>query len=109
MQEKSGNLGQIIKQARIEAGKSRDTLAEKVGIAPRYLQSIENKNQIPSFKILSKLVYELNISIDNIIYPDRIIGNDKKAKIIDKIHLCNKDSLDIIDTLIDTLLQNQKK
>ena len=107
MQEKNINFGQIIKHIRVDRGVSRDYLAEKVGISPRYLQTIENKNQLPSFKVLSKLVHELNISLDNIIYPDRNITNDIQAKIIGKIYLCNENSLEIIDSLIDTLLKKQ--
>ena len=109
MREEIENYGQIIKSARIEAGYSRDDLAERVGISPRYLQSIENKNQIPSFKILSKLVRELNISLDNVIYPEKNIELGEKTKIIEKIYLCDENSLCIIDILIDALLRNQKK
>ena len=109
MREEIENYGLIIKSARMESGYSRDALAEKVGISPRYLQSIENKNQIPSFKIISKLFCELHISLDNVIYPEKNMEIDRKNKVIEKVYLCDENSLSIIDILIDNLLQNQNK
>ena len=41
-------LGQAIKEARNAKGMSRNQLADKMNIAPRYIASIENSGQHPS-------------------------------------------------------------
>ena len=49
-------LGGIIKAARKAKGLTRDQLAERIHITPRYLMSIENENQKPSYAILFRLI-----------------------------------------------------
>ncbi len=44
-------IGQAIKEARLKRGWTREDLAQKVDLAPRYIMSIENKGQHPSFQV----------------------------------------------------------
>ena len=64
-------FGQSIKAARKAKGISRNQLADKMNIAPRYIASIENSGQHPSFQILYELVTLLDISVDQIIFPHK--------------------------------------
>lgn len=43
------SIGLVIKEERKKAGLTRDRLAEIIHISPRYLISIENDGQAPSF------------------------------------------------------------
>ena len=38
-------LGEVIKTSRLKMGLTRDQLAEKIGISPRYLMSIEHEGK----------------------------------------------------------------
>ena len=64
-------LGSIIKDARKKQGLTREQLAEKVNITPRYLISIENEKKKPSYDVLFKIIRELAIMSDAIFYPDK--------------------------------------
>lgn len=63
-------IGQAIKEARLKRGWTREDLAQKVDLAPRYIMSIENKGQHPSFQVFVTLMTLFNISVDQFLFPD---------------------------------------
>jgi transcriptional regulator with XRE-family HTH domain len=71
-------LGQAIRTARESRGWTREVLAEKVNLAPRYIMSIENKGQHPSFQVFYELVTLFNISVDQFFFPDT--GAEKSTR-----------------------------
>ena len=64
-------FGQAIKAARKAKGISRNQLADKLNIAPRYIASIENSGLHPSLQILYELVTLLDVSVDQFFFPER--------------------------------------
>jgi transcriptional regulator with XRE-family HTH domain len=64
-------LGQAIKDARNSKGMSRNQLADKMNIAPRYIASIENSGQHPSLQIFYELVTLLDVSVDQFFFPNK--------------------------------------
>lgn len=50
------DLGKAIKEARNVKGMSRNQLADKMNIAPRYIASIGNSGQHPSLQVFYELV-----------------------------------------------------
>lgn len=63
-------FGQAIKAARKAKGISRNQLADKLNIAPRYIASIENSGQHPSLQIFYELVTLLDVSVDQFFFPN---------------------------------------
>ena len=63
-------MGQAIKEARKSRGWTRERLAQEVDLAPRYIMSLENKGQHPSFQVFVDLMTLFNISADQFLYPD---------------------------------------
>jgi transcriptional regulator with XRE-family HTH domain len=63
-------FGYAIKAARKARGWTREKLAQTVDLAPRYIMSIENKGQHPSFQVFYELVTLFNISVDQFFFPD---------------------------------------
>ena len=61
-------IGIAIKRERKRAGMTREQLSEIMHISPRYLISIENDGQAPSFQVFYDLVRSLNISVDQYIF-----------------------------------------
>ncbi|SCZ07698.1 helix-turn-helix domain-containing protein [Alkaliphilus peptidifermentans] len=57
-------FGQAIKAARKAKGLSRNEVASKINIAPRYIASIENSGQHPSLQIFYEHVTLLDVSVD---------------------------------------------
>ena len=64
-------FGQAIKAARKTKGISRNQLADKMNIAPRYIASIENSGQHPSLQIFYELVTLLDVSVDQFFFPNK--------------------------------------
>lgn len=64
-------IGQAIKAARKAKGLSRNELADQMGIAPRYIASIENNGQHPSLQIFYELVTLLDVSVDQFFFPNK--------------------------------------
>ena len=63
-------FGQAIKEARKAKGISRNQLADKLNIAPRYIASIENSGQHLSLQIFYELVTFLDVSVDQFFFPN---------------------------------------
>jgi transcriptional regulator with XRE-family HTH domain len=59
----------------------REQLADVMELAPRYIMSIENKGQHPSFQVFYKLklVSLFDISVDRYLFPDRPARNGVPA------------------------------
>lgn len=64
-------FGQAIKAARKAKGLSRNEVANKINIAPRYIASIENSGQHPSLQIFYELVTLLDVSVDQFFFPNK--------------------------------------
>jgi len=64
-------IGQAIKAAREGKGWTREKVAEMVDLAPRYIMSIENNGQHPSFQVFYELVTMFDISVDQYIFKDK--------------------------------------
>jgi transcriptional regulator with XRE-family HTH domain len=62
-------FGVIVKSARQANGMTQLQLAEKLQITPRYLKAIENSGRKPSFDLFIRIVHELDISVEEILYP----------------------------------------
>jgi transcriptional regulator with XRE-family HTH domain len=69
-------FGQAIKDARESRDWTRERLAQEVDLAPRYIMSIENKGQHPSFQVFYELVTLFNISVDQFFFSDK---KDRKS------------------------------
>lgn len=67
-QNTTGNLGGAVKAARQAKEITQAQLAERLGITLRYLKSIENSGQKPSYDLLVRTVRELDISTDIIFH-----------------------------------------
>ena len=63
-------FGQAIKAARKAKGISRNQLADRLNITPRYIASIENSGQHPSLQIFYELVTFLDVSVDQFFFPN---------------------------------------
>jgi transcriptional regulator with XRE-family HTH domain len=87
-------LGQAIKKARTDSGWTRDDLAGKLSITPRYLVDIENEGQHPSLQVLYSLVTLFDISVDQFFFPAKTIEQDTQRRQLDTL-LVGMDSHDL--------------
>jgi transcriptional regulator with XRE-family HTH domain len=66
---KVDHLGGVVKSARQSMQLTQSQLAERLYITVRYLKSIENSGQKPSYDLLVRIVRELDITADTVFYP----------------------------------------
>ena len=78
-------FGQAIKAARTAKGISRNQLANKMNIAPRYIASIENSGQHPSLQIFYELVTFLDVSVDTFFFPDKETDKSTQRRQLDRL------------------------
>ena len=78
-------FGAAIKAARKAKGISRNQLADKMGIAPRYIASIENSGQHPSLQIFYELVTYLEVSVDQFFFPDKEVDKSTQRRQLDSL------------------------
>ncbi len=78
-------LGQAIKEARNAKGMSRNQLADKMNIAPRYIASIENSGQHPSLQIFYELVTILNVSVDQFFFPNKEANKSTQRRQLERL------------------------
>lgn len=87
-------IGQALKAARKSKDISRNELADKINIAPRYIASIENSGQHPSLQIFYELVTLLDVSVDQFFFPDNPDNKTTERRQLDSLLNC-MDSKDI--------------
>jgi len=88
-------IGQAIKEARESRGWTRERLAQEVDLAPRYIMSLENKGQNPSFQVFYELVTLFDISVDQFFFPNRDSGKNTQRRQLESL-LDGMDEKDII-------------
>jgi transcriptional regulator with XRE-family HTH domain len=89
-------IGQAIKAARENKGVTREQLAEKLDLASRYIMSIENKGQHPSFQVFYELITMFDISVDEYLFPDKPVERSSRRRQFDGL----LDSLDEKDLIV---------
>lgn len=102
-------LGEHIKTARIKKGFSQEAFAEMLDITPTHVKHIESGHRKPSIEILFKIAAQLDMSIDNVIFPqtDDLIKKSSINEIHNLLTKCSHNELAIITDLIVSLLKNK--
>lgn len=102
-------IGLAIKAERKKAGLTREQLAERIHISTRYLISIENDGQAPSFDILYTLVRTFNISIDQYIHENTCTPQSTLRRNIDSLlNHVNENDLVIIEATITGIIKRNR-
>ncbi|MCL1844600.1 MAG: helix-turn-helix domain-containing protein [Defluviitaleaceae bacterium] len=102
----SGVFGKAVKKARLEKNLTQEKLAELVNITHMHMKQVESERRNPSFEVLVKLVYALDLSLDSVFANSDI---DETQEMKNKINLalskCDKRELSIIYATIEAMLE----
>ncbi len=101
-------LGKRIAQRRHELGYKQCFLAEKANISNNYLSNIENGRSIPSLETFMDICTALSVTPDYILLGTIKIDSIPNS-IINNLKLCNDGSLQLVNSLIMCVLDNQEK
>ena len=106
---KHDNLGAVVKNARIHKGLSQEQLAEQLDCSVRHIMGIENESKKPSYERLYQLIRILDISADDIFYPERFSSDNEKSHLIenitDMLYRCDIHDITIIKAAVTKALE----
>ena len=96
-------FGQRIKKKRKEKHLSQIEAAEKLGISPNHLSTLENGNSNPSFEVICDLCDLLDATPDYF-FLGALHSNNLPQNIIDKLRLLPEDKQVFVSKFIELLL-----
>ena len=102
-------IGLRLKKARMEQKLTYDELAEKSGVSTRYIKEIENRGNIPSLEIFSKLIRTLNISADPFFFPNMLVENLDYKRLQLYLTQCTEDQITTILAIVEAYLRTYQK
>lgn len=124
--------GDLLKQARLEAGLTQADLAKRMGVTPQYISQYETGKRRPKYETIKKIAYALEISLADLIdWTDTLsdfdpweaedlvrslseselsrIGQKSRDRIIlDRMHNLNKDGQKKVIEYASDLSENPK-
>ena len=98
-----------LKKARMEQKLTYDELAEKSGVSTRYIKEIENRGNIPSLEIFTKLIRALNISADPFFFPNMLVENLDYKRLQLYLTQCTEDQITTILAIVEAYLRTYQK
>jgi len=102
-------LGAAIRAARLKKGYTQEQLAELVEVTPTHEKHIESGHRLPSVEVLFSIAQALDLSLDNIIFPEQEAG---KARVRELRVMLNQNTDQELAILLDvarSLQQNRDK
>jgi transcriptional regulator with XRE-family HTH domain len=97
-------LGELVEAARLKKNLSRSKLSEQIGVGERHIYAIEHEGGNPSYKVLRKLVYALELSPDGIFYPQSEESNPELADLFNMLRRCDSYQLAVIKATAEALI-----
>lgn len=107
--QRQNELGLRLKKARMEQKLTYDELAEKSGVSTRYIKEIENRGNIPSLEIFTKLIRALNISADPFFFPNMLVENLDYKRLQLYLTQCTEDQITTILAIVEAYLRTYQK
>ena len=69
-------LGMVIRDARVQTGRSLREFAKQLGITPSYQSDIENDRRVPAEEVLKKIAESLNLKFEDLMALGGRLGDD---------------------------------
>ena len=102
-------LGDFVKEERLRRNLSQNALAENVHVSLRTISDIENYNANPRLETLSLLAKYLNISLDSVIFHDKLPTDPYIEQIIYELNDCTDEEKDLVLHTLRGLLDGLRK
>ena len=100
-------MGHIFKKYRVDAKRTQEEVAEKVGITARFLMALENEEKRPSIDNLLRLVDTLNIPGDAILHPQIQHVDSEDQQLLRQYMRLNDRDKAVIRAAIQEMLNNR--
>ena len=103
------SFGSSYRCAREKREYTREQVAERANISPRFLSAIENDRRKTSLNVLIRLVLAIGASFDEILAPSAVSDEEVTDRIKRLITQCNRRDQELILGLIDKMLDNKEE
>jgi len=100
-------LGTAIRAARLKKNITQEALAEALGISPTHEKHIESGHRLPSVEVLFAIAQALDLSLDNIVFPEQENKSGRKKEISILLNHCTERELAVLLDVARSLLQNR--
>ena len=100
-------LSTELKIARNNMKFTQNATSEMVGVELSHYQNIEHGKALPSIEVMCRISEVLRFSIDNLLIDDNT--TEKTKRIENSLKYCTDEQLDIIESIVNTLLSRNNK
>jgi transcriptional regulator with XRE-family HTH domain len=100
-------FGADTKKARQALGYTQKSLAEAIGIDPRYLANIENSGALPSLPVFYEIVRLCKLPVERYFHPEAETTRDsrERERTALKLTVCPERYLLIVEAAIDAAIK----
>lgn len=102
-------IGRILQEGRKSKGMTQAALAEKTGTALRTIISLENNQRYPTYEVFYKIIRELDISADQIFWPEKVIYTPEQEQVIREFLDCSEWEQSVIMKTMRTLVRSLRE
>lgn len=104
------DIGQRIKQKRMEKGLTQEKLSEAVGVGPSHMSHIESGTTIPSFEVFISIVNALECSADDLLCRELTTGKQlTQSWLSELVEGCDTTETKIVSDIVKTTIQTLRK
>ena len=107
-QQSVDSFGCSLRRVRERNDYSREQIAGRADISPRYLAAIENDNRKPSLDVLVRIVNAIGASFDEIFRPGLTEVGEIAIRISRLIPQCSQRDQELVLILVDQMLNKKK-
>jgi len=100
-------LGAAIRAARLKKGYTQEQLAELVEITPTHEKHIESAHRLPSVEVLFAIAEALDLSLDNIVFPEQDAMSGRVKEIQVMLNQCTERELQVLLDVARSLVGNR--
>jgi transcriptional regulator with XRE-family HTH domain len=90
------DLGAAIKNARMENKLTQEKLAEQLSITPVHVKQLEAGSRMPSIDVLYNIAVALNLSVDEVFFPQKADTQEMLRKIERTLRVCTPHDLHVV-------------
>jgi len=103
------SFGTSLRRAREKREYTREQIAERAGISPRFVSAIENDRRKPSLDVLMRLVHAIGTSFDEVLMPQTISEEYTADRIKRLITQCSQRDQELVLALIGQMLDSKEE
>ena len=82
-------------------------MAEMLSLSPTHEKHIESGHRLPSVEVLFRLAQTLNMSLDNVVFPERRAENGCLQEIHVLLRQCTEKELAVVLDVAESLVKNR--